>query len=52
VVCQEKNNGSLGVKNIKVVNFSLLAKWRCRFLKLEDEAFWKDVLVAKNFHHL
>lgn len=27
-VCQQKKNGGLGVKDVIVVNVSLLAKWR------------------------
>jgi hypothetical protein len=45
-VCKEKKDGGLGVKNIKVVNASLLTKWRWKLLK-EEPALWKDVLIAR-----
>jgi hypothetical protein len=34
-VCKEKKDGGLGVKDINVVNASLLAKWRWKLLKDE-----------------
>jgi len=45
-VCQKKVNGGLGVRDIQVMNISLLAKWRWRLLHGE-EALWKSVLVQK-----
>jgi hypothetical protein len=33
VVCKDKNQGGLGVRDIKVVNLSLLSKWRWRLLQ-------------------
>jgi len=45
-VCQEKENGGVGVKDIRVMNISLLAKWRWRLLDGE-KALWKSVLVKK-----
>jgi hypothetical protein len=50
VVCQEKNNGGLGVRDIKAVNLSLLMKWR--LLQMDDRAIWKEVLVAKYGDHI
>jgi mannosylglycoprotein endo-beta-mannosidase len=47
VVCRAKNKGGLGVRNLEVVNISLLMKWRWRLLNNDDPALWKDVLVAK-----
>ncbi|PNX74297.1 ribonuclease H [Trifolium pratense] len=52
VVCQEKKNGGLGVRDIKVVNLSLLMKWRWRLLCREDLGLWKEVLVAKYGPHI
>ncbi|MCI10071.1 RNA-directed DNA polymerase (Reverse transcriptase), partial [Trifolium medium] len=46
VVCQDKNKGGLGVQDIRLVNISLLSKWRWRLL-LPGRPLWKDVLVAK-----
>ena len=45
-VCQTKSNGGLGVKDIRVMNNNLIAKWRWRLLD-GDMALWKDVLKAK-----
>jgi hypothetical protein len=45
-VCQQKKNGGVGVKDIRVMKVSLLAKWRWRLLDGEG-ALWKEVLEAK-----
>ncbi|WJX77739.1 beta-amyrin 28-monooxygenase [Trifolium repens] len=47
VVCLDKKKGGLGVRDLKVVNYSLLMKWRWRLVDGEDSALWKEVLVAK-----
>ncbi|PNX76224.1 ribonuclease H [Trifolium pratense] len=47
VMCNEKKNGGLGVRDIKAANLSLLLKWRWRLLQSEDKGPWKEVLVAK-----
>jgi hypothetical protein len=47
VVCKEKAKGGLGVRDIEVVNLSLLTKWRWRLLDRGDAAIWKEVLKAK-----
>jgi hypothetical protein len=47
VVCQQKCNGGLGVRDVKAVNLSLLTKWRWRLLNSGDRGLWKEVLVAK-----
>jgi hypothetical protein len=47
VVCQEKKKGGLGVRDLNVVNLSLLLKWKWRLLQNDDTALWKDVIVAK-----
>ena len=43
VVCQLKENGGLGVKDVHLMNLSLLAKWRWRLLYGEDN-LWKEEL--------
>jgi hypothetical protein len=43
-VCQTKENGGLGVRDVRVLNVSLLAKWKWRLLD-EKPGLWKDVLV-------
>ena len=46
-MCQPKCNGGLGVRDIRLVNLSLLAKRRWRLLQ-NEEGLWKEVLVEKN----
>ncbi|MCH81438.1 ribonuclease H protein, partial [Trifolium medium] len=46
VVCLPKKKGGLGVRDIRVVNISLLAKWRWRLLT-NDNAVWKDLVRRK-----
>jgi hypothetical protein len=38
--------GGLGVRDVRAVNISLLAKWRWRLLE-DDKAMWKEVLKGK-----
>ncbi|CAJ2647958.1 unnamed protein product [Trifolium pratense] len=45
-VCKPKKLGGLGVRDIRAVNISLLAKWRWRLLE-DDNAMWKEVLKSK-----
>ena len=45
-ICQHKKNGGLGVKDIRVMNVCLLAKWRWRLLDGEI-TLWKEVLEEK-----
>jgi hypothetical protein len=45
-ICQPKREGGLGVIDVRVVNVSLLAKWRWRLLG-GGEFLWKDVLREK-----
>jgi len=45
-ICQPKAKGGLGVRDIKLVNISLLAKWRWRLLS-EEDLLWKFVLRDK-----
>jgi len=44
--CQNKKDGGLRVKDIRVMNVSLLAKWRWRLLDGE-RSLWKEVLEEK-----
>jgi len=46
LVCKPKEEGGPEVRDISVVNLSLLAKWRWRLI-YNDNALWKDVLVEK-----
>jgi hypothetical protein len=45
-ICKPKKEGGLGVKNLCVMNLSLLAKWRWKLL-LEGNELWKKVVMAK-----
>jgi hypothetical protein len=45
-ICLPKNKGGLGVRDVRVVNISLLTKWRWRLLH-EDHGVWKEVLKSK-----
>jgi hypothetical protein len=51
MVCKEKKKGGLGVRDIDLVNVSLLAKWRWRLLQ-PGLPLWKEVLVARYGSHL
>jgi hypothetical protein len=46
VVCLPKEVGGLGVRDVSVVNLSLLAKWRWRLLGTNN-AIWKVVLLER-----
>ncbi|PNY14484.1 cysteine-rich receptor-like protein kinase, partial [Trifolium pratense] len=45
-VCKPKSVGGLGVRDLRLTNISLLAKWRWKLLQPHDE-LWKDIVVAK-----
>jgi hypothetical protein len=49
-VYKEKSQGGLGVRNVRVVNLSLLTKWRWRLLQ-PDMPLWKEVIVARYGNH-
>ncbi|GAU50085.1 hypothetical protein TSUD_371690 [Trifolium subterraneum] len=51
MVCKEKSKGGLGVRDVRLANLSLLAKWRWRLL-LPGNPLWKEVLVAKYGNHI
>ncbi|XP_045809691.1 uncharacterized protein LOC123904036 [Trifolium pratense] len=51
VVCKEKKKGGLGVRDIRLVNISLLSKWRWRLLS-PGRSLWKEVLVARYGNHI
>jgi hypothetical protein len=38
--------GGFGVRDVRVVNISLLSKWRWRLLE-NNQAVWKDVIMSK-----
>jgi len=43
---QQKKNGGIGIKDVRIMNVCLPAKWRWRLLEGEN-ALWKDVLEEK-----
>jgi hypothetical protein len=45
-ICKPKNEGGLGVRDLRLVNISLLTKWRWKLLNGVNE-IWKEVIVAK-----
>lgn len=45
-VCQPRSMGGLGVRDVNLVNISLLAKWKWRFIQA-DLPLWKVVLRGK-----
>jgi len=46
VVCKPKEEGGLGVRDIRKFNTSLLAKWRWRYIS-EETGRWKELLESK-----
>lgn len=47
VVCTGKDQGGLGVLDLKLMNKALLAKWWIRFLDPNVQGKWKDILLSK-----
>jgi hypothetical protein len=45
-ICKPKSEGGLGVRDLRLVNISLLTKWRWKLLSSVNEV-WKEVIVAK-----
>jgi hypothetical protein len=45
-ICKTKKEGGLGIKDLCLMNLSLLAKWRWRLLS-EEDAVWINVIKAK-----
>jgi hypothetical protein len=45
-VCKPKKDGGLGIRDLRLVNYSLLAKWRWKLLE-EGEEVWKSVIKAR-----
>lgn len=45
-VCLTRDKGGLGIRDMRLVNISLLAKWRWRLVQPE-QPLWKDVLRCK-----
>jgi hypothetical protein len=45
-VCRPKREGGLGVKDLRIMNISLLTKWKWRLLT-EGNSIWKSVLQQR-----
>ena len=46
IVCIEKKDGGLGIRNLSRLNKALLGKWCWRFAS-EQDSLWKQVIVRK-----
>jgi hypothetical protein len=46
VICRPKKEGGLGVRDLRLVNISLLAKWKWKLLSRDIE-LWKEMIVAR-----
>ena len=46
IVCMEKKDGGLGIRNLSRLNNALLGKWCWRFAS-EQDSLWKQVIVRK-----
>jgi hypothetical protein len=45
-ICKPKREGGLGIRDLRLINLSLLAKWRWKLLS-NDRDVWKDVIFTK-----
>jgi hypothetical protein len=45
-ICKPKKEGGLGVKDLRLMNASLLSKWRWKLL-LDGDDMWTKVILAK-----
>jgi hypothetical protein len=50
-ICKQKSEGGLGIRDLRLVNLSLLAKWRWKLL-VEGDEVWKKVIIAKYGEHV
>jgi hypothetical protein len=50
-ICKPKKEAGLGIKDLRMVNISLLTKWRWKLLSHQSEV-WKDVVMAKYGPHI
>ncbi|XP_026396984.1 uncharacterized protein LOC113291698 [Papaver somniferum] len=46
-ICNLKENGGLGIRNLRLVNKALLAKWHWRYAR-EKQALWRRIVCEKN----
>lgn len=45
-ICNLKKNGELGIRNLRLVNKSLLAKWQWRYAR-DKHALWRKIICGK-----
>jgi len=45
-LCKPKDEGGLGIKNVRYFNRALLAKWKWRLMG-EEKGMWKQILTSK-----
>ena len=45
-VCKQKEEGGLGIKDIRKLNYALVAKWRWRLIS-QEKGKWNEVLLSK-----
>ncbi|PNX97438.1 cysteine-rich receptor-like protein kinase [Trifolium pratense] len=45
-ICKPKKEGGLGIRDLRFVNVSLLAKWRWKLLSHDCE-LWKDIVISR-----
>ncbi|MCI07614.1 LINE-1 reverse transcriptase like, partial [Trifolium medium] len=45
-ICRAKQDAGLGIRDLRRVNMSLLAKWRWKLLSQEEEV-WKEIIKAR-----
>jgi len=45
-LCKPKEEGGLGIKNVRHFNRALLAKWKWRLMG-EEKGMWKQILTSK-----
>lgn len=48
-MCHPKDFRGLGFRDVRLMNLSLLAKWKWRLLQ-GDNALWREVLVVRYGH--
>jgi len=45
-LCKPREEGGLGLRDIRKFNFALLAKWRWRYIS-DEKGRWKEMLDTK-----